>query len=74
MYKVYFFTIDGGDGSSSVGMTNDPDFLEKAEESDPETYASNEGSYYPILTFEDEAAARAAGIDPVNYDYLEEEE
>ncbi|AGH62723.1 hypothetical protein B5P22_30950 [Pseudomonas tolaasii] len=62
MYKVYFFTVDGGDGSSSVDVTDDPDFLASAEEEDPEAYGGNEGSYSIILTFPNKEAAIAAGV------------
>lgn len=40
--KVYVFTRDNGDGSSSVGYTRDPDYLNKHQEDD-DSLGMNEG-------------------------------
>lgn len=61
MYKVYFFTVDGGDGSASVDYTDDPEYLDRMTEEDPESYGANEG-YALVLSFPNQEAARAAGL------------
>lgn len=47
--KVYVFTRDQGDGSSSVGYTRDPEYLDKHQDDD-ESLSMNEG-FSDVLEF-----------------------
>lgn len=58
MFKVYGYISDGGDGSASLHWTADPDSVDL----DDEQCYMNEGDWAEVLTFESEAAAKAAGI------------
>lgn len=70
---VYVFTSNNGDGSSSVCYTRDPALLEKLEESDPESYAGNEGSA-DTLVFPDTIDLETCGFEFMTDDDVEEEE
>lgn len=59
--KVYLFTADQGDGSSTVRYTRDPDLLERISEEDPESYGMNEG-YADELVFPDDLDLVACGF------------
>lgn len=62
MQRVYVFTSNNGDGSSSVCYTRDPDLLDQLESDDPETYGMNEGSATE-LTFPDDLDLDTCGFD-----------
>lgn len=61
MQKVYMFTRDLGDGTSSVSFTKEPGRLDKLVDKDPEQYGMNEG-YAKILTFPDDLDLAACGF------------
>lgn len=65
--KVYYFTEDGGDGSSSVCFTTDPNLLGILAEDDPETYGMNEGQSY--FTVPDDFHFANNGIDLMFMEY-----
>jgi hypothetical protein len=60
--RVYVFTADGGDGSSSVCFTRDVELLAKLEDEDPESYGGNEG-VASVLTFPDNLDLEECGFD-----------
>lgn len=62
MQRVYVFTSNNGDGSSSVCYTRDPDLLDVLEDEDPESYAGNDGGASE-LTFPDDLDLEACGFD-----------
>jgi hypothetical protein len=53
--KLYYYTIDGGDGSNSVGWCTEENLaaLYEVMENDPETYGANEGSTSSITLPDD---------------------
>lgn len=59
--KVYLFTADLGDGSSTVRFTRDYDLLDRLCDEDPEQYGMNEG-YSDTLTFPDDLDLAECGF------------
>lgn len=60
--RVYVFTSDNGDGSSSVCYTRDVELLAKLEDQDPQSYGGNEGTAN-VLTFPDDLDLEECGFD-----------